>query len=230
MSIKNTLPPAVIFDWDNTLIDTFPLLVTGSNLVREKLGYPLWNDSEARANIRLAGKESFINFYGKKHKDAEAIFYNYIEANHLKNIEVMNGAHALLLMLREAGVPMAVLSNKRGHILRREVAHLGWNDFFEVVHGPDDVGHIGKPNPQGLSITIAKMKLEPLSYADIWYVGDTENDIKAAQAAGVTAVYLQNHAMSDVKEIEELAPKYSFLSCMECLDYLRGLVNSTQRI
>lgn len=221
-----SLPPAVIFDWDNTLIDTFPLLMAGANLVRERLGHPLWSEAEARANIRLAGRDAFPRLYGDRWQEAEEIFYTHVRAHHLDGLRVMPGAGELIEALHAAGVKLGILSNKRGDILRREVDHLGWARFFHTVHGPDDVGHVGKPHPQGLLETMRGMQVPGAVQAQVWYVGDTENDLRTAQAAGVVPVYIENDPMSDPTEIQNLKPAYSFADCVECLDYLRGLVDS----
>ncbi len=45
------LPPAVLFDWDNTLIDTFPAIFAAHNAVRTAIGALPWTEAEARADV-----------------------------------------------------------------------------------------------------------------------------------------------------------------------------------
>lgn len=220
------LPPAVIFDWDNTLIDTFPLLKDANNLARTTLGFPAWDDAEARANIRLAGRDAYPKLYGERWQEAERIFYDHVQKHHLESLVVMEGAYELLEALAVAGVAMGILSNKRGAILRREVAHLGWSDFFKAVYGPDDVGNIGKPAPDGLHAVLRVLDVDLETQPQVWYAGDTENDLKTARAAGVLPVYIENHAMSQPHDIAALQPAFSFANCKECLDYLKEVVDS----
>ncbi|NBX65641.1 MAG: HAD family hydrolase [Proteobacteria bacterium] len=229
MTLKRSLPPAVIFDWDNTLIDTFPLLKAANNLARTTLGFPEWSDAEARANIRLAGRDAYPKIYGERWQEAERIFYDHVQKHHLESLAVMTGAFELLQGLHQMKVPMGILSNKRGGILRREIAHLGWGHFFKVAYGPDDVGDIGKPRPEGLVMALKAFQLNASLHAYAWYAGDTENDLRTARAAGVVPVYIENHRMSQASDIAALQPAFSFANCAECLDYLRSLVDSAPK-
>lgn len=222
------LPPAVVFDWDNTLIDTFPLLKAANNLARTSFGLPEWNDAEARANIRLAGRDVYPKIFGDNWQEAERIFYDYVQAHHLENLVVMKGAADLISTLHSMGVALGILSNKRGGILRREVEHLGWGQYFGVVYGPDDVGNIGKPKPDGLMAALKALPIDAGVHALAWYIGDTENDLATARAAGVKPVYIENHTMSQAADIAALQPAFSFADCCECLDYFKVLADSAQ--
>lgn len=224
-----TLPAAVIFDWDNTLIDTFPLLKEANNLVRRMLGYPEWDDAEARSHIRLTAKDSYPALYGDRWREAERLFYDHVAAHHLQSLKVMSGAEDLLRILSSAGVPLGVLSNKRGDILRREVSHLGWQVYFGVVYGPDDVGNIGKPKPDGLYAVMRVLGVEKVQGGDCWYVGDTENDMATARAAGVVPVFIENHSMSKKEDIAAQKPAFAFTSCLECAEYLGLLIKSVHK-
>lgn len=219
-----SLPPAVVFDWDNTLIDTFPLLKAASNTVRRAMGVEPWDDAEARLNIRLTAREVYPTLYGHRWQEAESIFYGHVRKHHLDAVNVIDGAAELLEWLQAQQVPMGILSNKRGEILRAEVRHLGWDKYFKTILGPDDVGGIGKPDPRGLAVAISRTCPSLGNGNAVWYVGDTENDLKTAKSAGVMSVYIENHTMSHPDMIALEKPNFTFKDCNECLDYLRTLV------
>lgn len=218
-----SLPPAIIFDWDNTLIDTFPLLKEATNLVRAHFKLPAYDDAQARQNIRLTAKESYPQIYGERWQEAHALFYEHIRAKHLERIDVIDGATALLNWIKDQKIPMGLLSNKHGAYLRKEVTHLGWGPYFQIVLGPDDVGDIGKPQPDGLHAALNALAIPPTIHADCWYVGDTENDLRTAHAAGVIPVFIENQAMSLPEAIAREKPRFSFKNCAECLDYLKSV-------
>ena len=83
------------------------------------------------------------------------------------------------------------MSNKAGTYLRAEVAHLGWAAHFGAVVGAGDAA-ADKPDPA--PIRIALQRLGRPADASVWYLGDTALDMRAARAAGCTAVLIGDAA------------------------------------
>ena len=52
MSPTLTLPKAVIFDWDNTLVDSWPVIHHALNETLEAYGKPLWTLEETKDRVR----------------------------------------------------------------------------------------------------------------------------------------------------------------------------------
>lgn len=211
------LPPAVLFDWDNTLIDTFPAIFAAHNAVRTAIGALPWTEAEARANIRLAAKDAFPIWYGDRAAEAERVYTDYIRSSHLEHMAHIDGTRELLDHLYTRQVPMGVVSNKRGEFLRREITHAGWDHFFRAVIGADDIQGPGKPAPDGVLQALSVLHLPA---AGVWYVGDTENDIRTAHAAGAVPVFIENLTMNTADEIATLKPAMTFKTPRECLAYL----------
>ena len=42
--MKKQLPKAVIFDWDNTVVDTWPLIYYSINKMLEEIGHQKWSE------------------------------------------------------------------------------------------------------------------------------------------------------------------------------------------
>ena len=90
--------------------------------------------------------------------------------------------------LRRAGIYLGVVSNKNGDILRKEVAHLGWEAHFGALVGAGDAAR-DKPACEPL-----EMALAPSGVAcgtEVWYVGDTGIDMECACAALCVPVLLR---------------------------------------
>jgi phosphoglycolate phosphatase len=104
---------------------------------------------------------------------------------HLHHLTLMPGADHLVALAD--GWPQAVVSNKEGGLLRREVAHLGWNARFRAVVGAGDAT-ADKPDPAPIWHALRTIGVK--SGPEVWYVGDTGSDMQAARAAGCTAVLL----------------------------------------
>ena len=217
------LPTAIIYDWDNTLIDTFPLLFESTNLTRAKYGLPILNETDAKRGMRRPAKEVWPEIFGAVWQDAHAFYLDHVRKRHLENMAILDGASELIAYAAQKGITQAVFSNKNSALLRDEVAHFDRNGVFHTVIGNGDFEGLGKPDPAGLFAIMTAMGLEKSAYSNIWYVGDTENDLKAARAAGVTPVFIENIMMCDEAEIAQLAPQYRFKSCVEMLAYLKTL-------
>ena len=86
---------------------------------------------------------------------------------------------------RRRAWPQGVVSNKAGQYLRAEVVHLGWGAHFGAVVGAGDAA-ADKPDPA--PILLALEQLGHPAGRSVWYLGDTALDMRAARAAGVTAV------------------------------------------
>jgi phosphoglycolate phosphatase len=182
-------PRAVLFDWDNTLVDGWASVAAALNVVFRGRGMPEWTAREAQARVRGSARETFPAMFGAGWERDLTVFYAAIGDVHLRQLRELPGARALLAAC--AFVPLAVVSNKSGPVLRREVAHLGWTSCFGAVVGAGDAA-ADKPDPAPIRMALGLLGVEAGS--DVWYVGDTALDMEAARAAGCRAVLLGDAA------------------------------------
>lgn len=205
---------SVFFDWDGTLVDSLGFLFKAHNKVREMLGYPLWTRAEYAENVIYSTRKLYPRIYGKRSDEAREMLYTYIADNHIDNIEVIDGAEAMLKALHARGVPMGVVSNKRHDVLRREVEHLGWESYFGVYNG---AGAAAADKPSGVPLLHALNEYPGgLDVAHAIYVGDTESDLSCAREAGCPVVFIRHLPESDA-----LIAKYSPLYVVEKLPELQ---------
>jgi phosphoglycolate phosphatase len=183
-----TIPPtpeAILWDWDNTLVDAWAGVAAALNVVFSAHGMPTWTADDARSRVRLSMAESFAQLFGTEWRQAASLFRTHFAALHLDHLAPMPGADAALA----AGAPLkqGVVSNKEGPFLRREVAHLRWTARFGAIVGAGDA-MADKPCPEPIWMACEALWVKPS--ARVWYVGDTALDMHAAHAAGCTAVLL----------------------------------------
>lgn len=194
-------PAAIVWDWDNTLVDGWAAIASGLNAAFAAFGLPAWSVEEVRARVRRSLRESFPEVFGQDWERARDIFYAEVRARHLHVLSPMPGATDAL-RAGAAVAPMAVNSNKQGPLLRAEAAHLGWTGLFRGLVGAGDA-EMDKPDPAPMRLALAACGV-PAGPA-VWYVGDTALDMQAARAAGCAAVLVGNaehdggvaHAMPD---------------------------------
>jgi len=215
------LPRAVIFDWDNTLVDSWACLHASVNITLEAMGHPPWTLEDARKRVRRSMRESFPELFGDRWEEARTIFYDHFAANHMKYLQPLPGAEALLKALHERGVYLAVVSNKTGRYLRREAEALDWTGYFGRLVGASDAA-TDKPAvaPVALALEPAGLAIAELDREQTWFVGDADIDMECAHAAQCLPVLVGGKADSD---FSHYPPAIQFDSCLTLCDLVRGL-------
>jgi len=181
-------PKAIIFDWDNTLVDTWPTIHDAMNTTLKHFGHDLWNLSETRTRVRKSMRDSFPVLFGDQWEDAATIFYDRYTAIHLERLEPLDHAGVMLKHLHEAGIFLAIVSNKTGSYLRCEAEHLGWNIYFENLIGASDALH-DKPASDPVHMALEGSGLTAGS--DIWFAGDADIDLECGLNAGCIPVLIR---------------------------------------
>lgn len=215
---SSTRPRVLLFDWDGTLTDTFDLLFAANNHVLEKMGHALWSEEEARRNIRSSSRELYPVLFGDRAQEASEHLYEYIHEHHLAMLNPFPGSATLLETARQHNIPMGIISNKRQDILEREIAELGWDIFFRVIVGAG-VAKRDKPAPDPV---LHALDMMPSATTEgVVYLGDTETDMQAAQAAGISFAFL-SHGFGKQDFFDQKKPDFAFCDCIEVLNWINN--------
>jgi len=181
-------PSAIVFDWDNTLVDTWPCIIHTMNATLKAMGHEPWSETEAKQKIAKSLRDSFPILFGDRWEDARDVFYAELETCHLDMLTLLPGAKDVIQLIAALKIPMAIVSNKTGRYLRAEIDKLGWTDYFQTIVGAGDLER-DKPAPDAIFQFLERVKLAP--GADIWFVGDSPVDVEIAYAAGCTAIFIR---------------------------------------
>ena len=180
-------PRAILFDWDNTLVDNWPTIHRAMNTTLTAMGHDTWTFEKTLATVRQSMRDSFPRMFGDRWEAAREVFYESFKAAHLDELNVVEGAAEALDELAGAGIPLGVVSNKTGALLRAESAKLGWDGFFRVLLGAGDAP-ADKPDPAPIHMALEALGLQ--AGPEVWYVGDAAIDMTCARAAGCGAVLI----------------------------------------
>ncbi|WP_144184902.1 HAD family hydrolase [Elioraea rosea] len=191
MSAAPPPPEAILFDWDNTLVDAWPGIATALNAALTRFGQAPWSLDEVRARVRKSLRDTFPSMFGRGWEEARDVFYAALEQTHLQTVTPLPGAAATLEHAAALGIPLAVVSNKTGRYLRREAEALGWAPRFGALVGAGDA-EADKPDPAPLRLALGALGLS--ASRTVWYVGDTALDMLAARNAGLTGVLVGDAA------------------------------------
>jgi phosphoglycolate phosphatase len=211
-------PRAFIFDWDNTLVDSWGTIHDALNFLMEAMGQPLWTIEETREKVRLSLREAFPAIFGDRWQEAQRIYIERFRAIHLERLTALPGREAMLRTLAGDGHYLAVVSNKTGAVLRAEADHIGWTGFFGSIIGAGDC-HADKPHHAPVELALKPSGISP--GPDVWFVGDTAVDMECALASGCVPVLLGMAEPSD--EFAQFPPALTLADDAALFRALRGL-------
>ena len=180
-------PGAVIFDWDNTLVDSWSTIHDALNMTFAVMGTPQWTLDQTMSQVRHSLRDSFPQLFGSSWEDARRLYLANFEAIHLDRLMPLPGAEALLGALDRLGLYVAVVSNKTGRLLRCEVSALGWEPLFARVIGAGDAV-ADKPDRAPVDMALDSSGIQP--GPRVWFVGDTDIDMECAANAGCLPVLI----------------------------------------
>lgn len=187
-----TLPKAVVFDWDNTLVDSWPVIQSAMNKLLAKYNRPLWTLEETRTRVAHSLRDSFPLMFGDEWEQAGRDYQAFYLADHLERLVPLPLVETTLHMLQERGVVVSVVSNKRGDTLRKESTHLGWDKYFHRLIGSTDAVR-DKPAPEPVAMALEGSAIRQ---GDVmWFIGDAVVDVQCAKAVGAEPILFgEEHA------------------------------------
>ena len=180
-----TCKKAVLFDLDGTLINSLPDISACMNEALKMHGLPV-HPIKAYCYFTGDGASNLAKrALGPEHQDMfDAVYADYraLYAVHCTDTShVYDGIPELLNGLHQAGLRLAVLSNKDDSDVASVIAHYLPDAPFELLRGRRPGVPI-KPDPAAALAIAKEMGLTPDAF---WYLGDTPTDCKTCQNAGM---------------------------------------------
>ena len=205
-NLMKTKCKAVFFDWDNTIVDTWPILLQASNIVREHFGFPKTNLEDLKISARRSSRESFPEVFGENWQKSYDIFYGAIQDNKAL-LKPYEGTIDLVNSLRDMGYIIAVISNKKRELLQQEIDQFQLD--YDLVLGSGDSAY-DKPHPELGEIAL---KHFGITAAEAIYVGDSPTDWVFAKNLGMPAIAIGDDAyegelLARLAKLDETIKKY----------------------
>ncbi len=185
MTIKLPAPKAILFDWDNTLVDTWPTIGKALNITLTKMGHETWSESEIHARVAGSLRDTFPKIFGERWEEAREAYYQAFASVHLEMLRILPGAEEVLKRAAATGVYLGVVSNKTGKYLRAEADYLKWAPYFSKLVGAQDAVR-DKPALDPVHMALENSGIVLGQY--VWFVGDNDIDMECGHAAGCTTV------------------------------------------
>lgn len=182
-------PAAVLFDLDGTLVDSAPDLTTAVNRSLADIDRPAltedqvcaWIGNGARRLVAraLAGKRDITAEPPATDAALARFFVHYHDCLH-EGSRLYPGVRDGLERLQAMGLPMGVVTNKPAAFTTPLMASLGIAGYFGVAVSGDTLD-VKKPDPAPLIHAAGQLGV---AIEDCLYVGDSDADRAAAEAAG----------------------------------------------
>lgn len=183
-----TMPRAIIFDWDNTLIDSWGCILAAYNQTFRHFAMPEWTLDEVKSKVGHSMRDSFPRMFGDRWVEAGEIYGQAYADVHIRALTPLPDMGTMLARLGDLGVYLAVVSNKRGRFLRAEADALGWNDHFGALLGSGDAP-ADKPAADPVHVALAPAGIA--AGPDVWFAGDSLVDLQCAVASGCVPTLLR---------------------------------------
>lgn len=190
-----TKPKAILFDWDNTLVDSWPSIHRAMHVTFETMGHTPWTLEETKVKVHRSMRDAFPDIFGERWQQAATLYQDSYRAIHLDHLKAMPHAEQMLELLhKKTDIFAAVVSNKSSGNLHKEVEHINWKRFFKSVVGATDAPE-DKPSAAPVHMALSGSSIKPNE--EVWFVGDSVTDMECAHNSGCLPVFFGDRDVND---------------------------------
>ncbi len=204
------LTRCVIYDCDGVLFDSLEANRTLYNHIAVSSGRGPMTEEELRyCHISTVRESIHCLFREDPRGEAKALQFLDEEIDfkdYIPHLRMEPHILETLIALRERGLLTAICTNRTTsmpHLMEK----FNLQPYFDMVVTALDVTH-PKPHPESVDKILQGLRVGP---AETLYVGDSEVDLKTAEASGVRFVAYKNKAISTGILIEDHRDLLTFL-------------------
>ncbi len=178
-------PSAIIFDFDDTLIDSKPITTKALFATLKKFNISKDIIDHMQIDTSRSMRDYFYQIFSHNIYQARDTYYEYY-TEFSKDIKMLENAEKVLEYLNQHKVFNTIVSNKNGTLLRKEVTeHFQWDKYFQAVIGSGDAS---EDKPSMLPAKLALSKLNLPDYCNVLLIGDSLIDIQTAKNLGCKSI------------------------------------------
>ncbi|MFX0212412.1 MAG: HAD family hydrolase [Candidatus Hodarchaeota archaeon] len=182
------IPSAILFDLDGTILDSDAIIIQSWKTAHNQTSPDVeWNESKL---LNMMGQPAEDIPYGMGVPEELHQKYLKIFDQQFINIRLplFDDVMPVLVKLKEKSIPLGIVTGaKTGEALELLIQN-NIDHFFTEIIGAD-LTERGKPYPDPVNLAVERLQLNSRK-KDIWFVGDSLNDLVSAQVAGVTPLLL----------------------------------------
>lgn len=195
---SRTAIKAILFDWDNTVVDTQIMVLKALNKTLGEMNKPTLH-SYINAPERMA---FFKQTFGEECDYAYSLFVDNLKSESPESIRIFPGFISFLELIAEKGIFTGVVSNKHSGLLRREIDSLGLTERFNIIVGSGDTDQ-DKPSPKPLLYALSTGGITPCTEA-VFFIGDSAVDMECAKNASVRGIAYRSVRLEGFEDIQSI--------------------------
>lgn len=189
----------ILFDWDGTLVDSYPSGFRASMAVAEHFGIPF--DQERFLATYSPNWYETYRAVGLQEPEWERADQIWLDTYAVQLSELYPFARATLSQLAASGYELGIVTSGNRTRVAGELSRFALNGLFSVVICHEDSPE-KKPHPQPLLNALTVLGRSP---AETVYVGDRPEDVLMGARAGTFTVGVESAYTTRV-ELERAAP------------------------
>ena len=218
---------AFIFDMDGVIFDSERLYIACSLEASAELGLPregvvelcyrcigVTPDRTRQIMLETYRNPALVDAFRDRTVEL------FLEKYNAGQMDMKPGAEELLKFLKGQGYPLALASSTPTDLVRQELSEAGILEYFDRIVGGDQVSR-SKPNPDIFLRAAELLNADP---ARCIVIEDSFNGIRAAKAAGMTAIMVPDQLQPD-EEMKALADRIE-PSLLHVLERLRSAASA----
>ena len=186
----------LIWDWDNTLADTFSAFhKTYLTLLKRRKSRKKWTEADTWAQLNCPSAEALFNFSPKE--DQQKLYQEFFECyeRFAKKISLLPHAKSTLKWAQKNGFTNILVSNKFIDALFDAVEHYKLSPYFHQVYG--DGSLTCSKNDKGYAKLLKK---EYPKASEIFVVGDGFVDMKLGMELKATNILVVRSCASKLNK------------------------------
>ena len=193
----------VLFDWDNTLAESRSSLTAAVNQVLAAYGLPDWEISKQKRNKNLSFMDNFPYVFGedkaqRAYEEYRKIYKKIVPST----ISSFPYVQEVIDFFLTQGKKLMIVTNKERRLLEYELPFLYKKDCFcNIVCGHE--APADKPSGEQIKFALkGYLSPEEINSQTVWMIGDSPQDSRAAKAAGVQAIRVNDSIWGDDETLD----------------------------
>ena len=206
----------VVFDWDQTLLNGWALHLKAVAHAARSTKQPVPpKDLIVDRYYSMPFFEHLESLLPIGTIEAVRVYIEFYDRNVATMSKLFDGAASALQALKESGLSLGLLSDKRKEYGAPELNRSEAEGLFDTVLFMED-GRPNKPDPQGLGMVCSGLSILP---HQTLYVGDSWVDVRCADSLGAASGAALWGSLAAEKLLAE-NPDYTFPQITDLVDLL----------
>jgi len=213
---------SIIFDLDGTLVHSVPDMHYAINKTLKEYNLKIISEEKLQTFVgegMLSLAKKVVDFCGGD-KNLYDIIYNSYRKNYseqpYKYSSLMPGVMEALIFFYERNIAMGICTNKRQFVTEELIEQMNLQKYFSVIIGARD----NIPLKQLPDMVLLAMQGFKSTETSFFMVGDTSNDIDAANAANIKSIAIRG-GYTHI-DIEKLGADFTLDSMKDIIDLFKN--------